>query len=122
MQTALASASSNYNFGNHKLVRLLFDNCSQESFIKSELGERLKLRTIRVELLNMKTFANAEENIENLDVVNIKAKSLCGKHERVIEAYSVPVISTPISNQTMNLSVDNYPELLQRRTIIGISP
>ena len=49
----------------------------------------------------------------NWDIVNVKIRSLCGKHERIIEAYSVPVICAPISNQTIKLALDKYPELFQ---------
>ena len=77
----MASASNINNFNNnYENVRMVFDNCSQKSFIKSDLCERLRLKKVRTELLTMKTFGNTEEKIERLEVVNIKIASLCGKY------------------------------------------
>ena len=70
-----------------------------------------KIKKVRTEVLTMKTFGNTEEKIERLEVVNIKIASLCGKYQRVIVAYSVPMICSPITNQTINLALDKYSQL-----------
>ena len=67
-------------------VRVVFDNCSQKSFVKDELCKQLKLKPSRFEYLTVKAFGSTEEKVQKLPVVNIKIKSVCGKHERVIEA------------------------------------
>ena len=65
LQTALASVSNINNFNNnYENVRMVFDNCSQKSFIKSDLCERLRLKKVCTEVLTMKTFGNTEEKIE----------------------------------------------------------
>ena len=75
LQTAIASVNNTNDPSYFKNVRMLFDNCSQKSFITSELREHLKLKTIRTEVLTMKTFGNSEEKIQKLDVVNINISS-----------------------------------------------
>ena len=60
----------NYNYV--QTARILFDSCSQKSFIKSDLRQRLKLKTIRTENLMIKAFGSTEEKIQTLDIVNVK--------------------------------------------------
>ena len=67
----------------------------------------LILFIVRTEVLTLKTFGNLEEKTKSFEVVNIKVTRLCGKHERDIEAYSVPICS-PITSQTINLALDKY--------------
>ena len=48
-------------------VRMLFDNCSQTTFIKAELAERLNLKVTRTEVLTVETFGNSSDKIEILN-------------------------------------------------------
>ena len=111
LQTAIAKIS-NLNGANcsHK-VRLLFDNCSQKSFIKTKLSVRLNLQIIRTERLAVKTFASVEATIQDLNVVNFKVTSKNGMNSVNLEAYAVPTICAPVANQTLKLATDKHPWL-----------
>ena len=56
----------------------------------------------------MKAFGSTEEKVQKLPVVNIKIKSVCGKHERVIEAYSVPTICSTLCNQEVKVILEKF--------------
>ena len=84
LQTA-QSVVYNNNSHNTLLIRLLFDNCSQKSFITSALRNRLCLPTIKRETLTVKTFASTVKDIQTLDVVNLKIKNRKNSNCNIIE-------------------------------------
>ena len=64
LQTATALIGDFDDSSNYVNVRMLFDNCSQKTFIKAELAERLNLKVLRTEILTVKKFGNSSEKIE----------------------------------------------------------
>ena len=92
-------------------ARILFDNCSQKSFITEDLRRRLKLNPIRREKLSIKAFGSTEETFETLNVVRVNIGSLCGGGYRVVEVYAVPKICSPVSSQRIEGAVEKYPLL-----------
>ena len=107
LQTAQAEVF-HCDFNNTSLVRLIFDNCSQRSFIKSSLRQKLKLPTVRTELLAVKTFASDIEKMQKLDVVNIKVRSCKNLNITELEVYVVPLICSPVSSQIINVVKESY--------------
>ena len=111
LQTAKASIS---NSDNNKLksdARLLFDNCSQKSFVTKELVDKLRLKVIKREQLSVKTFGNDEEKVQTLDVVSFQVKNIKNSIKTSIEAFAVPTICLPISNQVINKAKEKYDVL-----------
>ena len=51
---------------------ILFDNCSQKSFITKQLKEQLNLKVLKTEQMFIKTFASSEPTLQNLKVVEVK--------------------------------------------------
>ena len=60
LQTAQAIISHPVNKNNAR-GRVLFNNCSQKSFISDELRKRLSLPTTRTDILTVKIFGEASE-------------------------------------------------------------
>ena len=46
--------------------RILFDNCSQKSFITKQLQEQLNLKVLKTEQMFIKTFASSEPTLQKL--------------------------------------------------------
>ena len=107
LQTAMACVSDIKEGGDYANARLLFDNCSQKTFVTEELCERLRIKPEKFEHLSVKTFGAGEES-HKLPVVKIKIKSACGKFERGIEAYVVPKVCSTLGGQGMKVILDKY--------------
>ena len=54
---------------------VLFDNCSQKSFVNNDVKEQLKLPVIKSENLSIKVFSSTKTNLEKLGVVQLKIQS-----------------------------------------------
>ena len=91
LQTAKAIASG-IDLRRSKAVRVLFDGCSQKSFIAKSVSDSLGLRPVRKENMIIKGFGNTDESMKSLDVVKVRVCDVSASSCRVIEAYIVPVI------------------------------
>ena len=87
-----------------KQIRVLFDGCSQKSFVTVNVSKCLNLQSIRKERMIIKAFGSKEETMNLLDVVNVRIWDIFKKTGRQIEAYVVPFICSPISGQNIQLA------------------
>ena len=55
--------------------RAIFDNCSQQSIIRSSLQEQLKLPSVRRDLVVVKTFGSEEGVLQQLDIVVVRVRT-----------------------------------------------
>ena len=90
---------------------ILFDNCSQKSFVTGEIRQKLSLPVIRTDILTVKVFGETCERAQKLDVVKLKIQNSRSNVSSEIEAYVVPVICSPISNQRVDLAKERYNSL-----------
>ncbi|XP_057292541.1 uncharacterized protein LOC130621249 [Hydractinia symbiolongicarpus] len=90
---------------------VLFDNCSQKSFITSNAKQRLKLKIIRSEILNVKVSGDNSEKPRKLDVIKVKIKNAHSNDYSVIEAYVMDMICSPLSNQRVDLAQTLLPNI-----------
>ncbi len=90
--------------------RIVFDSCSQKSYISSRLRNSLGLETVSKQSLLVKTFGNEYPKLMSCDLVQVSITATDGL-ELYVNAFSVPVICSPISNQAVELAVKQYPHL-----------
>ena len=88
--------------------RLLFDNCSQLSYISPSLRNKLKLKTIETKQINIRTFGN-QSVTETLDKVQFCVVGL--DHSLITVSCFVKEICAPISNQEIEFAVKKYDHL-----------
>ena len=96
---------------NAVIGRVLFDNCSQQTFITEKLRSRLKLPSSRTEKIMVKTFGSTHHELQKLDVVVVKIQGMTSKIYNHVEALVIPTICSPLSNQTIDLAKHQYPHL-----------
>ena len=110
LQTARAEI---LNDGNNAIeARVIFDNCSQRSFISSNLRDQLKLPTLRRGMLNLKPFGVEKTKIHKTDIVSVAVRNR--RHQNIvqkIDCFVVPLICAPVSGQCIDLVKDKYPQL-----------
>ena len=94
----------------NKHTRLLFDNCSQKSYIIEELRKELGLQVTRRDKILIKTFGNTEPQLKTADVVQL-AIYFVDQLIIFIELYVIEVVCSPLANQRVNIAVDKYPHL-----------
>ncbi|XP_068697319.1 uncharacterized protein [Montipora foliosa] len=109
LQTARANVRSPHG-GNSCNVRILFDSCSQKSYISSRLRSKLSLRPIGSDTVLIQTFGNNEPSLKQCSIVQFALE--CQDNLTVfINAYEVELICGPITNQTIEIAQQCYPHL-----------
>ena len=109
LQTARANVRSPHG-GNSRNVRILFDSCSQKSYISSRLRSKLSLRPIGSDTVLIQTFGNNEPSLKQCNIVQFALE--CQDNLTVfINAYEVELICGPITNQTIEIAQQCYPHL-----------
>ena len=93
----------------HK-ARIVFDSCSQRSYISNRLSYTLNLETVESENLLIKTFGDEPPKVLACNRVKFAVTDTEG-NEIVMDAYSVPTICSPISNQSIKVALEEYPHL-----------
>ena len=83
------------------------DSGSQRSYITNHLVQRLQLKPIRRERLNLNTFGNEQFNKKECNVVRVNLRGLEGDNI-IIEALGFPCICSPLP---LAVEVDRYPHL-----------
>ena len=78
--------------------RILFDNCSQKSFITKQLQEQLNLKVLKTEQMFIKTFASSEPTLQNLEVVEVKIANVENSSYKIINTLVVPLICNLLSD------------------------
>jgi hypothetical protein len=73
-------------------VRILFDSCSQKSYITTRLGKKLNLQAVGSETVSVqnqiKTFGNEQPSVKKCDVLQLAVE--CAENLKVyINAYEI---------------------------------
>ena len=92
-------------------IRVIFDNCSQHSYISECLKNVLNLPTVRADQLIIKTFGSQSEKLAHCDLVNVCISNIEGGLFTYLNAYTVPFICSPLSNQLITVTQNSYPHL-----------
>ena len=90
--------------------RIVFDSCSQRSYISNRLKNSLGVQPVNKQSLLVKTFGNDSPKLMSCDLVQVSITAPDGL-ELYVNAFSVPVICSPISNQAAEVAVEKYPHL-----------
>ena len=101
-------------------AHMIFDSCSQRSYITSTAREQLNLPTVGKETLLIKTFGDDSASIKECDVVQLCVRTLDGLNVYVT-SYVVPVICSPVSNQQTQDTLKCYPYLQGLQFACGTS-
>ena len=110
LQTALVTITS----GTTELrnCRILFDSCSQLSYVSPSIRERLHLETIDRKKISIKTFGN-QCITENLEKVQFCVLDMNGA--RIPISCFVKDICAPINGQNIKFAIENYSHLKDLR-------
>ena len=101
-------------------AHMIFDSCSQRSYITSMTREQLNLPTVGKETLLIKTFGCDSASIKECDVVQLCVRALDGLNVYVT-SYVVLVICSPGSNQQTQDTLEGYPYLQGLQFACGTS-
>ena len=93
----------------HK-TRIVFDSCSQRSYISNRMRNTLNVETVESENLLVKTFGDEASKVLACDKVQVAVTDTKG-NDIMMQAYSVPTICSPISNQSIKVALEEYPHL-----------
>ena len=92
------------------IVRMVLDSGSQKSYVTKEVKDALELPVIGKDKLLIKTFGETTPKITTCEIAQFTILCKNGT-EFIMQAYVVPVICTPISNQVLSLAVEKYDHL-----------
>lgn len=91
-------------------VRVIFDSCSQRSYVSQRLHGTLQLPVIGSHNLLIKAFGDESPRLRSCELVQLSITSIDGM-ELYVNAYCVPTICSPLSDQAVRVAVQNYPHL-----------
>ena len=91
-------------------VHIVFDACSQYSYICRSLKEEMNLVSVGKESLLIKTLGEHETKLCNSEVAQVGIRTSSGE---IVDkkAFSVPVICGPLSHQPIDLTKTSYEHL-----------
>ena len=95
LQSAVVCVSNVEDYEISIFSRVLFDNCSQRTYITTSLKKKSKLRTIPKENILIQRFASDEGHIEELDVVQLCLRGKTKKLNYYV-ALCAPYICSPL--------------------------
>ena len=75
------------------------------------MTDTLALNSIGTEKLLIKAFGDKSPRLKECELVQL---SIPSSPSMELNAISVPVIRSPLSNQAMNVAVDKFPQLPRR--------
>ena len=110
LQTATAEVVRPDNDSNPLNVRLIFDSCSQRSYVTRADKEKLQLPVVGRDSLLIKTFGESDATLRTCEIVQVGIKTLCDTTV-YIQAYVVPVICGPLTQQPTELTRSSYEHL-----------
>ena len=111
LQTAEVVVSNDKNKNKTIQIRLLCDSGSQRSFISDRVRNFLGLKTISKENLSIYTFGNKDSSPQGVDMVRFFLRGLNTNEVIRVTGFSVPYICTPIQNQPLLATKENYEHL-----------
>ena len=88
--------------------RLLFDACSQRTYVTEATRKKLGLKTIRSESVIIKRFASEEGVLKTLDIVTVCCHGKIKDVKVYLQALCVPFICSPLENPRLNLIKEQY--------------
>lgn len=91
-------------------VQLVFDSGSQRTYITENLCDALRLPVVGKDSLPIKAFGNSDARLRVCNMVRVGIRTLYGMVV-YIQAYAVPVICGPITNQPIEIAQDSFPHL-----------
>lgn len=109
-QCTLKRTPNPYNYKAKFIPRLPFVACKHRSYITEAMRNILKLKTLRQERIEIKSFASEQEFIETLDVVTICVQGKSGRNA-YIDALVVPFICSSFENPRLKSIKDNFAYL-----------
>lgn len=89
---------------------ILFDGCSQRTYVTTKLSERLQLPCIRTEEILLKTFADKEGRLQLMKVVQLCVKGR-NNVDLCFEALVVPFICSRVKFPSLDTILDRYEYL-----------
>ena len=92
-------------------TRVIFDSGSQRSYISDKLRNALNLPSIQSENLIIKTFGTEQERVRKCDVVQLSVKGVNDNLNLYLNAYTVPLICSPLGQQSIELARSTYAHL-----------
>ena len=110
LQTATAEVLRPDNDSCFRSIRLVFDSCSQRSYITENLKTELGLPVIGRDSLLIKTFGQSDTRLRSCEIVQVGIKTAC-EATVYIQAYVVPVICAPLTQQPIELAQCSYEHL-----------
>ena len=110
LQTAKANIVRPEDGRNSVTIRLVFDSCSQRSYISQGIKERMKLAVIGRESLLIKTFGEGDAKLRECEVVQVGIKTISSEMVYVC-AFVFAVIREPWSKQSIQSVRCNYKNL-----------
>ena len=110
LQTATAEVLRPDNDSCSRSIRLVFDSCSQRSYITENLKTELGLPVIGRDSLLIKTFGQSDARLRSCEIVQVGIKTAC-EATVYIQAYVVPVICGPLTQQPIELAQCSYEHL-----------
>ena len=97
---------------NKMLARIIFDNCSQRSYIKESLRSRLNLQKVGEKHVSIKAFGAKKGETKLVDIVVV---NVCKREhpEKIVKVrvLVVPLICLPVANQFIDNTKKRYPVL-----------
>ena len=91
-------------------VRLVFDSCSQRSYMTKNLKDKLGLQVIGRKSLLIKTFDESGARLRTCEIVQVGIEAIFDAIV-YIQAYVVPVICSPLTQQPTELAQSGYKHL-----------
>ncbi|XP_068761955.1 uncharacterized protein [Montipora capricornis] len=110
LQTATAEVVRPHNDSSPLNVRLVFDSCSQRSYVTQAVKEKLQLPVVGRDSLLIKRFGESDARLRTCEMVQVGIKTLCDTTV-YIQAYVVPVICGPLTQQSTELTQSSYEHL-----------
>ncbi|XP_068723841.1 uncharacterized protein [Montipora capricornis] len=110
LQTATAEVVRPDNDSSPLNVRLVFDSCSQRSYVTQAVKEKLQLPVVGRDSLLIKAFGESDARLRTCEIVQVGIKTLCDTTV-YIQAYVVPVICGPLTQQSTELTQSSYEHL-----------
>ena len=116
MLTARA-AVSNVDTGEKVYVRMIFDNCSNRSYITNKLRERLKLPKIDEKQLNVSRFMDSENEEDRVpivklcNIVQLKIEGVKEDDNIVVTLTEVPEICPPPHSEPVEIYKEQFQHL-----------
>ncbi|XP_028413520.1 uncharacterized protein LOC114536353 [Dendronephthya gigantea] len=110
LQTAQALVGQPGSSGRKVKERIVFDSCSQRTYVSQHLKENLDLSLVGSDTLKITAFGDDEPSQKEYEQVQFSITALDGM-ELYAKGYVVPTICSPICTQSVQAVVERYPHL-----------